>query len=632
MADENNKSRAILYLGSDKRYRDRITERFTENYPSVAWTFPLINTEDVDPKIGIQSLFIKVVKENPRIIYFDFSEGENDELFFLAELISRDNFFKDIPICGLVGKKERIESCLSTGVGLNFIKGMELFDVINTPMTIAFPKIVKPAAFAKAQVSKPAKLIDDFRIGYMTDTLIHIESNFPINENEVISLETSIPYKTVPSKKYKVKKKSSEDLYYDFGYSYDLLYEFVDEPDLTDITDRMEMLKLQKEHASRVEWCKNKHKDWIGFNTDDSNQKNTKVLIIDNNMRVLSEPGTGDIRKLPFGFRFQTEFDDVMSSVSKIRPLLIAYQMFSSYGPELQDTLLRAVSLFQTPEEDWNLNTIAADQEEKNFNKIMNELKEYVDKERSLIGNLMEKVKSMTDYNPVIILYGAHFDNAKSLQESYQYTLVTTQVNSINMSSIIKVATSFAKKRKAKFEKLVADKIAVLKKSDPVKFRKLTASSFTEPRYYIKKNNPLSYGTLEVDITIKAMTESELLFSTSLELPHKTYRMHYPVQMSIYLVKIDGKDYTGGEGEKTYRALIHSITEEDKRKLREEVNKVFFAPLMEKREQELAEFKKRNSEIQAKREEEKLSKLNPIKDSEDNSEDSTEDDKKEESE
>jgi hypothetical protein len=609
MDDKVNKSRSILYLGSDQRYRERIIERFKSSYGAVEWTFPLINIDDVDPKIGIQSLFIKVLEENPRIIYFDFSEGENNELFFLAELVSRDNFFKDIPLCGLVDKKERVESCLSTGVDLNFIKGMELFDVINTPMTIAFPKVVKPANFAKAQVSTSAKLVDDFRVGYMTDSLVHIESNFPINENEIITLETSIPFKTVPSKNFKVKRKSSEDLYYDFGFSYDLLYEFVDPPDLTEVEDRGESMKLQKEHIARIDWCKKKHKEWIDYNVDDTSQKNTKILIIDNKMRVLCEPGTGDIRRLPFGFRFQTELDEEMNSINTVRPLLIAYQMFSKYGPELQETLLKAVELFQKPEEDWNLNDIAADEDEKNFNSMMKELKEYIDTERSFVGALMNKIKSMTDYNPVVILYGAHFDTAKSLQESYQYSLVTTQANSINMSSIVKVSTSFAKKRKAKFDKLIADKIAVLKKSDPQKFRKLSPSNFSESRYYIKKSNSLSYGTIEVDITVKAMTESELLFSTSLELPHKTYRMHSPVEMSIHLVRIDGKDYDGSENEKIYRALIHSISEEDKRKLREHVNKVFFAPLMEQREQELADFKKKNSDIQLQREEAKAEAL-----------------------
>ena len=83
----------------------------------------------------------------------------------------------------------------------------------------------------------------------------------------------------------------------------------------------------------------------------------------------------------------------------------------------------------------------------------------------------------------------------------------------------------------------------------------------------------------------------------------KTYRLDYPLPMSINLVPIEeGKDFIDDKGSKTYRGIIHSISENDKKTLRQVVNDILFSPLNEKRAKEQEEFAELNQKVAQERE------------------------------
>jgi hypothetical protein len=615
---QKEKSRVIIYIGSDARFCQLIEDLYKETYPAVDWKFVRISAEQADPRLGIQTLFSEIVALIPRIVYCDFSQGESKDLHFLVELMARDTFFSDVPLCGLVDSKKRAMSTDCSDADLVFVKGVETFDLMNTPMSITFPKMVKPVKFAKAKVSKPVRLTDDFRLGFVTDSIIHLESNLPLQENDTVTLGIDLPRKSVPSKKFKVKSKSQSDLFYRYKYAYDLTYNFVDEPQFDNIVEedgdaqsdtaekksveeiralREEKERIQGEHKDKIEWCKKKHKEWVLYSANDSGQKGTKILVIDQKVRVLNDPESGDIRKQPFAFRFQTGLDEELSEIESVRPIFIAYQMFSMISKEDHLIFRKALDEVRLPEEERSArNTMAKTREEKLFNMLLDTLPDIIKSELNFIGNLIKKIKSITNFKPVVLLYNSYFADAKGLQDSYQYELITTKKEPMELASIVKIADTLEKKRKDKQRKIIENKISVLKKTNPQKFRSLTVSDFNERRFYIKKMNALSFGTVEIDVTITAMTESELLFTTPLILPHKSYRLNYPIDMSIYLVTIDGVSFVSNGDLKTYRALIHSIDEHDKMKLREAVNQIFFAPLMEQREKESADYWKKHEE------------------------------------
>ena len=138
-----------------------------------------------------------------------------------------------------------------------------------------------------------------------------------------------------------------------------------------------------------------------------------------------------------------------------------------------------------------------------------------------------------------------------------------------------------------------------------MKYRALTPASFDQPKFYISKTHEMSYISTSYDVVILSLNESEVELSCDARLELKTYRLNFPIDMSIRLIaQPDGKPCKDGEGgKKIYRALIHSVGEEDKKNIRRHINEVFFSPLTEKRDKEVSDFKALNERIQKEIEE-----------------------------
>lgn len=178
------------------------------------------------------------------------------------------------------------------------------------------------------------------------------------------------------------------------------------------------------------------------------------------------------------------------------------------------------------------------------------------------------------------------------------YPMIVTYGDSLNMDVVVNLADIYEKRQDEKLSELIKNKITQLKKSDPRKYGRLNESDFREKKYFIKKSNKLSYGSIKNKILLSLLTESEVRFKSEIELPMKTYRLEYPLPMSINLVPIEeGKNFLDDKGTKTYRGIIHSISENDKKTLRQVVNDILFSPLNEKRAKEQEEYKEMHDKI-----------------------------------
>ena len=71
--------------------------------------------------------------------------------------------------------------------------------------------------------------------------------------------------------------------------------------------------------------------------------------------------------------------------------------------------------------------------------------------------------------------------------------------------------------------------------------------------------------------------------------------------MSITIVPIDGNNYEVDGDKKIYHCLIHSVGEDDKKKLRQFVNEIFFSDLNKKRSEEDKSFKELNESERMRR-------------------------------
>lgn len=613
MNKPKEKVQNIFYIGNDTGFFQNISQRFTANYSALNFVFPNLFFDSAKG-FGPERIFLKVIKNDPKIVYLDFCE-KREEMLYFAELLSRDPFFVDIPTVGLVDKKDDVRDCLGTGVDFIYVKGGEFHDLVYAPMAMAFPKKVVKPQFAKAKISREVQLIDDFRVGFIAPTYIHVEGNFVLEEGKKVVFETGISPKNVPSKVFTIKNKSETNLYYDYNYSYDLDFQFVDPPEkseeqqddalgITDEKERVKAIKAAKENlrASQAEYeeslkrSQKKHKEWVVDQMDRNEEKKTKVLIVDEHMRVFSDNKELTLDKQPYSFRCQTTFDNQFSNLQKLRPAIVAYQLMSEYPPEYDKFIEIALERNKSP--DASHPPLEEADNEKLVEQLREELPEKEKSEMSYVKTIIEVVKEMENYSPVIVIFRCYYQSSRALQESFQYPMLVTHPSTLSLEVILNLAEIYEKKQEEKMAKLIKAKVAQLKVRDPQKYRRLNEADFEEKKFFIKKKNSLSYGALKLPVTLTLLTESELHFRTEVELPMKTYRLTYPLEMSIHLVPIeDGKDYLADKGEFTYRGIIHSISEVDKKNLRQVVNEVFFQPLNEKRDKEQSEFKELNEKV-----------------------------------
>ncbi|MAF77046.1 MAG: hypothetical protein CME60_02710 [Halobacteriovoraceae bacterium] len=604
----------VLYIGSEKNYFNNIVYRYKNTYGTINWEFQNI---EVTKGLTGESIFLALIKNPPKILYIDFC-SQKEEMFILSELLSRDPLFEHVPLVGLTDKKEAIKECLGVGIDFMYVKGGEFFDLVHAPMVMAFPKQVKPVKFAKAKLSREVDLIDDFRVGYIAPTYMHVEGNLFLEEGTKVRFNSEIPTKNIPSKNFIVKNRSENNLYYDFNYSYDLDFVFVDEPDLTedqqddalgakDEAERLKVIKKAKKNQElMIQNYKNdyihaqkKHKEWVINHMDLNLEKKTKLMVVDKNMRIFSMQHESDFRK-KYSFRCFTQFDDNFKNSLKIRPSIIVYQLLSDISPDEEAIFEKALEKIKSPEVTHNFED---KDQKKRYTELVEGIPSWQKSEISKIQRLITEIKSIDNYSPIIVLFNCFWQTSKSLQESFMYPMIVTYGHSLNMDVVMNLAQIYEKRQEEKLSELIKNKIQSLKKRDPRKYGRLNESDFKEKKYFIKKSNTLSFGSMKNTILLTLLTESEVRFQTEIELPMKTYRLDYPLPMSINLVPIEeGKDFIDDKGSKTYRGIIHSISENDKKTLRQVVNDILFSPLNEKRAKEQEEFAELNQKVAQERE------------------------------
>lgn len=587
-------SKTVLYLGTDHGYLSSIEKYYAQKYGSLDFDFVTI---DVKPKLGYLASFLDMLSNPPAIIYIDFSSYLKEHIQ-LARLIKRENSLKDIPMCGLVDKKSEVRGCVAAGADVVHVKCGEYDDVVYDAIFLLNQKLVVPQQFARAKTEKSVHLVDDFRISYISDKGIHAEGNLVVKEGDEITIQNEIPKTIVPSQRFRVSKVEQNNLYYDTSHAYDFDFAFVDAPKaefselemmIAASDDQKEKERLEKkirdervhrenEFKDELNFARKKVRDWVKNNSLDSSPKSTKLLLIDRNLSFVKQADR-DLDRYSFTLRMQTYLQPDVPEIRSLRPSIIALQYLS----------LDLDSMDEGEREQFN------DEITLQVNQAEEQLKMIIEYLRSCAGT----------YNPIVMVFNAPMLDAKDLQDRFQYPLIVLKPGHIELSGMATIAENFQRNENERREKKIRAKIAELKAKDPSKYRNLTPAFFDENRFYIKKTHDLSYAYTTYEATLMSFTESEVELAFKGELELRTYRMKFPVSMSIRLVpQKDGalaKD--GADGLKIYTGLIHSIGEEDKMEIRRQINEVFFAPLKEKRHQEEAKFRELNERTLKERQE-----------------------------
>ncbi|MBT7608863.1 MAG: hypothetical protein HN576_03850 [Bacteriovoracaceae bacterium] len=608
--DEQDEARVIIFLGDDNSYWSIIKARVTQKCAGKPTEFHSIKLATAT---NYQVLFLETLRLKPNIIFLDFSSNLEFTLK-LAHMLNRENLLKSCPVIGLVEKKENIVDCLFSGVEVVHVKCGEYHDIIYDAFYMAFPGETEAPNFAKAEFERDATLNCDFRIGFITPKSVHAEGNVKIDGDTALTLETDIPIKLVPSNKYICKENTDFNLYFDYKYNYEFQFIYVDEPEFNDdeLEERLEgldenqrilIIKTTKEnirqsvldYKGRLTKTKKDVNNWIVDNMDRVKPKKTKILIIDKELRFIYNPSQ-ILGNLTYTIRIQTSLTEELRDIKVLRPDIISFQFLdlNSIKQEIETLFEDGLKEDGTPYGIEELNIIKEQQ-----------LKDKVDDAESAaldqLSLILKTIKTLDGYKPFIILFNCHSYSSQSIQESFKYPFVIVNKNEIDIDPIMNMASMLEKRNDKKISDLISSKVEMLKKSDPKKYKKLTRQDIEEKKYFISNKNSLSKISTSFPIVLKSMTESELSFTSHFEFALGTYRLDFPTNMSIRIVPIDGNNYEVDGKNKIYHALIHSVGEEEKKKIRQFVNEIFFSELNQKRIAEEQAFKELNDGERMKR-------------------------------
>lgn len=581
--DPTKKTRRILYVGNDKGYWTNIHHVFQSRYGHMNLDFKTI--ENLSDDI-INEILLDILEYDPHFIYIDlsvnFQIGSKLGLY-----LKRLNAFKYIPVSAFVEDESKIDESLYLGFDFTFIKSGETHDVVYHPFYFIFPKEALKKDFALAKFNQKAKLLETFRIGYFSPEHMHVEANASWKVGDLVKLNTNISEEYNKNPIYEVISCSDSGMYYNFNHSFDLAYKFIGELHFDDsvleeamqiedqIARQKTISRIEEERAQRkAEHEQNRQKikksmnQWVLSMQDSKDAKTTKILIIDEELGFLKT----EKRKLDsfnFTIRLQTKLEENFHQIEKLKPQIIVYSI---------------------PEFDFS------DMEDLSEEEKISEVKKVEIKLTGFFSKLVDKVKSIEDYTPFIIIFNCLTLSSKSFQDSFRYELIIANKEKVNLDLVMQMAELFEKKQKSTLHTNIDQKILELRKQDPAKYGRLTREDFIDSRYYVGKSHKLSRGSFHHEVELKAISESEVYFSIGKDLELEKYYLETPFKMVVTLVPQEGKKAISDKGAYLYKGLIHSIGENEKKKLRQFVNEIYTKHKTEERKKEEEAFKKLNSD------------------------------------
>lgn len=278
---------------------------------------------------SIQSLFQEVVNGKPDAVLIDFSLHSEDYLH-LARILSRTPFEKDIKIIGVFDHLKLDEVLIeaqSTGISLCFIKSEQNKDIANTLDRLVFPKKASSPHYVKAKLSENWETGLVSKVGYLTGTGIHFETNLKLREGETISLDHFWRNKIlIPSKQVVIKKVMEEDLVYNFGYGVDANFEFVDRVEKADQTPEEEVKRYQL-----IDDVKYRFRKVFLKNLEHSRQKIAKVMILDSQFSIYQGKRSD---RFPYMLRSLGSEKNLINELSKFNPQIIVISLDENISKE----------------------------------------------------------------------------------------------------------------------------------------------------------------------------------------------------------------------------------------------------------------------------------------------------------
>ncbi|MBT6326381.1 MAG: hypothetical protein HOJ35_10460 [Bdellovibrionales bacterium] len=552
----------VLYIGNDLKYWDNLKSSFGDIYPGEKFIF-----SELDEQSTVNTFF-SILSQNPNIIYYDLNNNR-DQSLQLARMVKRELTIDQCINVMIVDSKNNMKELFTSFVNFIFIKCGEFEDIVYGPTRAAFPDIEKRLEFAQALLLKDIKLNERLRLSCISPLNLYLEGNTRFEEGDTIELETEIPENILPSSKFTVKNISSSNLYYDYRFGLDLTYNFIDSSREDDAYSTLSKKEMAAKHENILKNTQQEFRKWVIGNIAGVVPRDTKILVVDKNYNILRTADTLP-DKYNYAFRYQQNITKYLYYLDYFRPHIIAIEPEGMSESEAESDDIGSIKL--------------RIEQEQLFT----------------IEKIIHEIKTIGDYSPFFVIFNTQDFSSEFLRKKFDYPLILAHKEAINFNLIIEMADMYEEKQDKKINGIIHNKLSILKKEQPVKYKTISVNDFKAKRYIIRKKNNLKNANYIHKAKIFSISETEILLMSDKDLFVNTiYWLDDPVPMAVTIVPAINKDiiYIEMKGKRFYEAIIHCVGEEEKKKVRKFINEVFYSESREDSVEKLKEYHSYKQEV-----------------------------------
>lgn len=294
------------------------------------------------------SLARRLVKEPPRILLIDFSmpiEGLLRLVFNLKAEFRSQN----VALVGLFNNLENrvlLKKALSLGIPTALIKELGTLELTQSLLDLLNPERVLESTKEKELTLEAQNLM---RLGFVASDYLHIESSWRFAPGEEVHLELEFAedFKLPPV--FKIIRAGDKNVYSSAKFWQDLEPVYLDDARLFVLSRRLKTYKdlfvrapknkklqlevsliqndidllIQKAYKAEASLSE-RFKTWMGFNSEQSRPKRTRVMVFDKQMRLLGED-KDFLDRFPYSLRCYSKVHDDETLIHRNLPGIIVF-------------------------------------------------------------------------------------------------------------------------------------------------------------------------------------------------------------------------------------------------------------------------------------------------------------------
>lgn len=505
----------IAFVGNDPKYFSRLKNEFSNTYPD--WQITFFDFA-LDQGASFKRLFVSLYQLEAQIIYIDYSEYI-DQGVGLAKLLNQNAQTRLASVVGLFSleKLPSLHRSINASVRLNFIKCIEIEDVIYHPLALLDVDLPSDLNYFQSGELNPFEIAQPLRIGFIGDNHFHVETNSFLPVGEILEVDHHPLEDIMNSKKVFVQSFHDHDLYFNKRFAYELEFIYIDNdffvstnerwklykqlkknPALLENMSRFEQIEIREDMKKRKKLFKpirKKIDQWIKRHIEGKEPKKLKILVFDETLELFRELDKPQ-QDFLYSINFQTDYKVAHYVVKRFMPHLIAFD-FGDEKNQIED-----------------------------FEKMILD------------------IRSIANYEPFILAFNL-------CQEKFK------MVNSLNYEHCLTYPHSIDTKLLIEMAKKLDQKLHITQEHKKV---------------FVRSTDEFANIVIKRTVDVISMSEFDIYFKSELEIPLWTvFKVTNPIGMLMTVIP-HRKEGGLHQGPGVYRALINGVGELDRSQLRRMIN------------------------------------------------------------